>query len=229
LLIRADSALTCLAHSPFDRLPVRNKPAPVGLAQTDSCLPQHPTCALSPRLGLLGAADRTDALHLSAAARRMKAYRWRPSRRTGCLCRTRLDSRRILVCRPRMSAGPSSHLSSAFFPFNVFQPRLADLSPRQPASGLHPASAFDCALAVLGATPLRRRLTSFAPATVDGASIMRHRPLSRWRSAIGPTWLRPGPSVVAFSQESLRTGNVPGIGRTLRSVVPARQRSGQSS
>lgn len=39
---------------------------------------------------------------------------------------------------------------------------------RRPAFGFIPLQRFCCALAVLGATPLRRRLTSFAPATVDG-------------------------------------------------------------
>jgi hypothetical protein len=51
----------------------------------------------------------------------------------------------------------------------------------------HPASAF-VAPAVLGATPLRRRLSSSRRRPWNGNSIMRHRPLSRWRSAIGSVW-----------------------------------------
>jgi hypothetical protein len=52
------------------------------------------------------------------------------------------------------------------FPFSVFQLKLACLS-KAASLGHHPASAFFIAPAVFGATPLRRRLSSFAPATVD--------------------------------------------------------------
>jgi hypothetical protein len=57
---------------------------------------------------------------------------------------------------------------------------------------------------------------------------MRHRPLSRWRSAIGPVWLRPGRSSNSL-QGNQTIGNAPGICLTLRSFVPALQGNCRSS
>lgn len=92
----------------------------------------------------------------------------------------------------------------------------------------HPASAFDYAPAVLGATPLRRRLTSFAPATVDRSQscitglFLGDVPLlaRRW-----PRSRRP-PRVMFQGRPA---DNAHGIQQTLRSFVPALQGNHRSS
>jgi hypothetical protein len=78
------------------------------------------------------------------------------------------QSRRTLDDLPNVPAGAGE---SPLFGFVSLQrlpigARLSLCEGSQP-SRPHPASAFGCAPAVFGATPLRRRLTSFAPATVD--------------------------------------------------------------
>jgi hypothetical protein len=106
----------------FDRLSAKDKCEPVGLARIIPCLPQHPTCALSPRFGLKGAADQTGALHLSAAIGRFQAdsvlclfaNRFRPGRLV-CFSQDK-------VSMPLVSVRQASRLSSASFPFSVIQP-----------------------------------------------------------------------------------------------------------
>jgi hypothetical protein len=71
----------------------------------------------------------------------------------------------LAICR--MPAGPPERLSSAFFPFSVSQPSPQLFSEGGEPSNISRCSVFALAFAVLGATPVRRRLTSFAPATVD--------------------------------------------------------------
>jgi hypothetical protein len=51
---------------------------------------------------------------------------------------------------------------------------------------------------------------------------MRHRPHSRWRSAIGLRWSRLVDRPRAFFKAD-RIDNAPGIGLTLRSFIPAPQ------
>jgi len=100
------------------------------------------------------------------------------------------ESRRALDRAECLCRTSPSRLSSAFIPFSVCQSGTLFVEGSRPSN--HPASAFGCAPAVFGTTPLRRRLTSSRRRPWNGKPIMRHRPLSRWRSAIGsvvaPIW-----------------------------------------
>jgi hypothetical protein len=88
--------------------------------------------------------------------------------------------------------GQTSRLSSVFFSLQRYPIEPAHLFQWRPATGSIPLQRLMRSCGFSASTPLRRRLTSFAPATVVRDSLLRHRPLSRWRSAIGPAWLRSG-------------------------------------
>jgi hypothetical protein len=70
--------------------------------------------------------------------------------------------------QPNEPAGlASSRLSSVLVPFSVYPTEPATVSEGSRPPG-HPAATFcDAFLRFFSATPLRKRLTSFAPATVD--------------------------------------------------------------
>jgi len=125
---------------------------------------------------------------------------------------------------PRSPQADPGRLSSVFDPFSVFQP-IPPLSPKAASLRTIPLRRSGPSLRFYRATPLRRRLTSFTPATVAWNSIMRHRPLSRRRSAIGSEGLRPGRSIRCLSPERHpgSAGNAHGVFQTLRSFNPACQ------
>lgn len=97
----------------------------------------------------------------------------------------RLHSRKILAHDRASLQDKASRLSSAFFPFSVFQP-----SPQffRKAAGLRniPLQRLmrSCGFGRHSSSPAADVIRAWRPWI--GASIMRHRPLSRRRSAIGP-------------------------------------------
>lgn len=115
-------------------------------------------------------------------------------------------------CLTFASRRPQAKPQSPLFGFRSLQRILtwpARVAGSRPAT--HPASAFGYALAVFGATPLRGRLTSFAPATVvrstdhappaSFSAAFRYRGRKSWSLPVHPL------ALIRFS----RTGNAHGI------------------
>jgi hypothetical protein len=121
LLIAAGLGTPVLGASQFDRFQLRARGEPVGLARRFPCLPLSPNLRAFTAVRLSGAADRTSALHLSAVTGRFKA--------DSVACPPPVTSfrpARLFLIGQRVNAdaaiGQTSRLSSAFFPFSVFQP-----------------------------------------------------------------------------------------------------------
>jgi hypothetical protein len=123
----------------------------------------------------------------------------------------------VAECRHRTSRVASHRL---FFPSASANRDSLHVS-RRPAFETHPASA-------LGRSCGFGRHSSSPAADVIHAGdrgsepIMRHRPHSRWRSAIGLRWSRLVDRPRAFFKAG-RIDNAPGIVLTLRSFIPAPQ------
>jgi len=132
---------------------------------------------------------------------------------------------------PNAAAGEGE---SPLFGFFSLQRLLIEgsLLVRSKAAGLRTSSRFSVCLRSCG---FGRHSSSSAADVVRAGdrgtelSIMRHRPLSRWRSAIGSVWPRSGRSIARSCKGSRSIDNAPGIWLTLRSLVPARQASRRSS
>ena len=201
LLVRLISALPCLAHFLFDHFrsgvvlgllawPGRIVPAcrtpdlraftairSFGGGGSNWCAaPQRRGSSVHRQIRLLRLTDNRLVLAGSSESRRALD-------RAECHCRTN-----------------PSRLSSAFVPFSVFQSGSLFVEGGRPSN--HPASAFGCAPAVLGTTPLRRRLTSSrrrpwngktdhaSPASFSVAFRYRFRIASIWstrRASMKPT------------------------------------------
>lgn len=148
------------------------------------CLPHHSTRALSQAIESSRAADRIAEWRLSDSVHRLHAIFAFAGRQPYCLGRLDLSARGPMALGPNGSAGlVSSRLSSVLVPFSVIQPSPL-LFPKAAGLRVIPLQRF-----AIRSCGFQRHSSSQAADVIRACDrgsepIMRHRPHSRWRSAI---------------------------------------------